>query len=69
MQEPKQSKLKAFSFKNCVDPSKEIGVVNSLVFSPDPLVFPGTFGVSFSVTAKSTVDAPLKVLSDVTCCK
>lgn len=54
-------RLQTFSFKNCAPSSKEIGVVNSLSFMPDPLSFPGPLQVAFDLTIKSTLDAPLKV--------
>ena len=60
-QYPQDVRLQSFKFTNCLPASKEIMVVNSLSFLPDPLVFPGPLNVSFSINMKSTVDAPLKV--------
>ncbi|KAK7097292.1 ganglioside GM2 activator-like isoform X2 [Littorina saxatilis] len=53
-------RLQTYSFKNCLPADQEMGVVSRLVFSPDPLSFPGPLNVSFAIDVKSTVSAPLK---------
>merc|ERR1712213_220250 len=48
--------LTGYKFSNCLPADKENGVISSLVFKPDPLVFPGPLSVTF----KEEIKAPLK---------
>ncbi|XP_067661320.1 ganglioside GM2 activator-like [Haliotis asinina] len=50
------TKLSEYKFENCGNVSDEKFIVTNLVFVPDPLVFPGTFNVSFDAELK--IDVP-----------
>jgi len=53
-------RLQKYAFTNCLPQDKEIMPIASLVFTPDPISFPGPLNVAFQLAVKSDVDAPLK---------
>jgi len=59
-EQPRVARLRDYKFSNCLPADKEAGVITSLAFKPDPLVFPGPLNVSFEVTFKQEIQAPLK---------
>ncbi|XP_046573524.1 ganglioside GM2 activator-like [Haliotis rubra] len=56
------TKLSEYKFENCGNVSGENFIVTNLVFSPDPLVFPGTFNLSFEAELKKDVPDNLKAV-------
>lgn len=51
-------KLRDFSFKDC---GGKIAHAHSLMVTPDPLQFPGTFNLGFNVSVTADLVSPLQV--------
>jgi len=61
-QPKKKVQLQKYQFTNCLPKDKEAAVISNLDFQPDPLVFPGPLTVSFTATAKTTINTPLQAV-------
>ncbi|XP_013071759.2 ganglioside GM2 activator-like [Biomphalaria glabrata] len=58
----RKPQLKTYKYINCGVPSRDIANLTSLVFGPDPIVFPGVLYVQFAVTIHTLLDAPIKAV-------
>ncbi|KAJ8298383.1 hypothetical protein KUTeg_024914 [Tegillarca granosa] len=54
-------KLKDFNFKDC---GGKIAHAHSLMVTPDPLQFPGTFNLGFNVSVTADLESPLQIILD-----
>ncbi|XP_046550302.1 ganglioside GM2 activator-like [Haliotis rubra] len=60
----RSSRLTAFSYKDCGDPTTETFKLLALQITPDPIVLPGTVQVAFNLQNLDTAQSPIQ--ADVT---